>query len=79
MRRSGVGGRSGRDGSFPADGASHLRAALPELAVTLARDNDFASNLPWFTIPYCVWTLFGCLALGWLFGGGEQERRRQAA
>ena len=79
MRRSGVGGRSGRDGSFPADGASHLRAALPELAVTLARDNDFASNLPWFTAPYCIWTLIGCFVLGRLSGGDEREQRRRAA
>lgn len=53
--------------------------ALPELVGTMARDSDFAYNLPWFSAPYCVWTLFGCLLLGRLFGGGERERRRQAA
>lgn len=53
--------------------------ALPELVGTMARDSDFSYNLPWFSAPYCVWTLFGCLLLGRLFGGVGRKKRRQAA
>lgn len=47
---------------------------LPEL-VRLASHSG-GQTAPWFTTFYIIWTFFGCLLLGWLFGCGKRDEKR---
>lgn len=50
---------------------------LPELMYRIAYGGD--QSAPWFKYYYLIWTFCACFPLGWLFGGGEKEKRRLAA